>query len=302
MVGETQPLFIFLLMKKIFTLVLSLSGLFSAFSQEPNKEKEIDELIDELFMEDQIIDELSSSLSNLQFLYVSLTYNSDTYFSGRDIGIDQYNMSPQITYVNSNGIFASVSGIYYSEFDPKWDVTTVTLGYGKSFGKEKLFKYNTSYSRYFYSENIDIIYSNVLNAGLGIRNKKRNLGTQLTVDFLFGEEQSFQLASRSFVDFNLFKGKQSSVIFKPQLNVIAGKQTIELARIYTQEGQSLTEYTENDIFDLINTQIKLPLLYSTKSFDFELGYNINLPNPIGDESSLKNTGFFSVSLAYLIDL
>ena len=73
--------------------------------------------------------------------YNTNQYNSNTYFSGRDIDIDQFNVSPQITYVNSNGLFASVSGIYYSEFLPNWDVTTVTVGYGKNFGKKKLFKY-----------------------------------------------------------------------------------------------------------------------------------------------------------------
>ncbi|MFZ2283229.1 MAG: hypothetical protein WAV86_05090, partial [Lutibacter sp.] len=95
---------------------------------------------------------------------------------------------------------------------------------------------------------------------------------------------------------------KSSLKFKPQLNIVAGKQTIELSRIYNQDGQILTEYTENDVFDLINTQISLPMQFSTNSFDFEAGYNINFPNAIGDESNLKNTGFFNFSIGYLIDL
>jgi len=289
-------------MKKYITLLLWLSGLTFAYSQEPTKEKEIDDLIEELFMEDEVINELTASLKNSQFLYVSATYNSDTYFSGRDIAIDQYNIIPQITYAHSNGIFASLSGIYYSEFVPKWDVTTATVGFGKNIGKNKLFKYSVSYSKYFYANDLENIYTNTLNAGLGIRNKKRTLGTQLSGSFLFGEDQSFEIAFRSFVDFNLLKTKKNSLNFKPQLNIIAGKQTIELARIYNQDGQILTEYTENDVFDLINTQINLPLLFSTKSFDFEAGYNINFPNALGDESNLKNTGFFNLSVGYLIDL
>lgn len=289
-------------MKKYFTLLLWLSGQFFVYSQELTKEKEIDALIDELFMEDEVINELTASLSNSQFLYISAAYNSDTYFSGRDIGIDQYNITPQITYAHSNGIFASLSGIYYSEFEPNWDVTVATLGFGKSIGKKKLFKYTVSYSRYFYASDINNIYTNTFNVGLGIRNKKRNMGTQLSGSYLFGENQSFEIASRSFMDFNLLKTNKSRLKFKPQLNVIAGKQTIELARIVNQNGQLLTQYTENDIFDLINTQINLPLLYSTNSFDFEAGYNINFPNAIGDESNLKNTGFFNFSIGYLIDL
>jgi hypothetical protein len=149
---------------------------------------------------------------------------------------------------------------------------------------------------------LENIYTNTLNAGLGVRNKKRTIGTQLSGSYLFGENQSFEIASRSFVDVNLLKTNKSNLKFKPQLNIVAGKQTIELARIYNQDGQILTEYTENDVFDLINTQINLPLQFSTNSFDFEAGYNINFPNVIGDESNLKNTGFFNFSIGYLIDL
>jgi len=289
-------------MKNYLVLLLWLSGLFFAQAQELTKEKEINDLIEEFFMEDEVINELTASLKNSQFLYVSATYNSDTYFSGRDIGIDQYNITSQITYAHSNGIFASLSGIYYSEFVPKWDVTTATLGFAKNIGEKKLFKYSASYSRYFYGNDIDNIYTNTLNAGLGVRNKKRTIGTQLSGSYLFGEEQSFEIASRSFVDINLLKTKKTRLKFKPQLNIIAGKQTIELARIYNQDGQMLTEYKENDVFDLINTQINLPLQFSTNSFDFEAGYNINFPNALGDESNLKNTGFFNFSIGYLIDL
>jgi hypothetical protein len=289
-------------MKKYLTILVCLSGVFYGYSQELTKEKEIDALIDELFMVDEVINELTASYKNSQILYISTTYNSDTYFSGRDIDIDQYNIIPQITYAHSNGIFASLSGIYYSEFVPKWDVTTATVGFSKNIGKMKLFKYSVSYSKYFYANDIDNIYTNTLNAGLGVRNKKRTLGTQISGSYLFGEDQSFEIASRSFVEFNLLKTKKNSLNFKPQLNIVAGKQTIELARIYNQDGQMLTEYTENDVFDLINTQINLPLQFSTNSFDFEAGYNINFPNALGDESNLKNTGFFNISIGYLIDL
>lgn len=300
---QTQPLFnLYSPMKNYLTLLLWLSGLFFVHAQELTKEKEIDDLIDELFMEDEAINELTASLNNSQFLYISTTFNSDTYFSGRDIGIEQYNITPQITYAHTNGIFAGLSGIYYSEFVPKWDVTVATVGFGKNIGKKKLFKYAVSYSKYFYADNINNIYTNTFNIGLGIRNKKRNMGTQLSGSYLFGEDQSFEIASRSFVDFNLLQRHNSSLKFKPQLNIIAGKQTIELARIVNQSGQLLTEYVQNDVFDLINTQINLPLLYSTNSFDFEAGYNINFPNAIGDESNLKNTGFFNFSVGYLIDL
>lgn len=290
-------------MKKYLIPLFWLSGLFFVYAQqEPVNEKEIDNIIDELFKEDEFIDELITSISKFQFLYMTVNYNSDTYFSGRDIGIDQYNITPQITYVNSNGLFASVSGIYYSEFEPSWDVTTATLGYSKSFGKNNLFRYSTSYSKYFYANEANDIYGNTINLGLGVRNKKRTLGTQIIGTYLFGTEQSYQIASRSYVALNLYKDKKSTLRLWPQLNITAGKQTIELARVTVTNGELFTEYTQNDVFDLINTQLSIPLQYNINSFDFELGYNINLPNPIGDEISLDSTGYFNFSISYLLSL
>ena len=104
------------------------------------------------------------------------------------------------------------------------------------------------------------------------------------------------------MSFNLFKTTKSKLDFKPQLNLVAGKQTVELARTYLRLGQIVTEYTQNDGFSLINTQVSFPLEFSYNSFDLGVGYTINFPTPIGDETNLKNTNFFNVSLSYLFDL
>jgi hypothetical protein len=290
-------------MKKKLTLLLCLSVFYLSFSQETNpKENKTDALIDDLLEQNQIIDSFLASYSKYQFLYLTVNYNNDTYFSGRDIGIDQYNISPRITYLHYSGLYGSVSGIYYSEFDPKWDLTTATIGYGKSFGKKKTYRYSVSYSRYFYNNGIDNLFTNDISASIGIKNKKRTLGTSLSGSYLFGNDGSFQIASNSFVAFNLFKTAKIKLDFKPQINVVAGKQTVELARSYMLYGQLVTEYSENNVFSIINTQLNLPLEFSYNSFDVGVGYTINFPTAIGDESDLKNTGFFNVSMSYLFDL
>ncbi|PRZ23408.1 hypothetical protein [Flavobacterium granuli] len=290
-------------MKKFLVLLLCLSGVFLSFSQElPSKEQKTNDVIDDLFEKDQIIDEILASLTKYQFLYLSANYNNDTYFSGRDIGIKQYNINPKITYIHFSGIYANISGNYYSELKPKWDLTTASLGYGKSFGKKKAFKYYVSYSRYFYNNDLDNAFSNDVSIGIGIRNNKKTLGTQLSGSYLFGDEQSFQIASISYVTFKLLKTKNTQLDFKPQISIIAGDQTIELARSYVQNGQLITDITKNNVFSLINTQLSLPLEFNVNSFDFQLGYNINFPTAIGDEPKLKNTSFFNFSVAYLIAL
>lgn len=292
-------------MKKVFMTFLIVSGGLFSYSQEksnPDKDKEVDEIIDSLLEDDDILDELVDAYTNFRFIYLSVDYNSNTYFSGRDIGIDQYNIRPQITYMHSKGFIGSVSGIYYDEFVPKWDHTVATLGYGKSIGKKKILRLYTSYSRYFYSKGVDNPFENALTLTISIKNKQRTIGTQLSGNYLFGRDESFQISSISYGVFKLFKTKKSSLKLRPELSIVAGKQTFELAQTYILNGVITTDYLENDVFDLINTQINIPLEFSTHAFDFELGYNINLPSAIGTESNLSNTSFFNVSIAYLFDL
>jgi hypothetical protein len=287
-------------MKKYIAILFLIFPFLNIISQE--KEKEVDLILDELFNENQILDDMIASFSNFQFLYFSANFNSNTYFSGRDIGIDQFNVSPQITYINSNGIFVGLSGVYYSEFIPNWDVTIATLGFGKNFGKDKKFNYSISYAKYFYANDDSSIYSNTLTGLFGIQNKNRTLGTKFTTSLLFGDDTSFEISSRSYVAFNLYNDTKTRLKFKPQLNIIAGKQTLELARILEQNGELITDYEINTVFDLINTQLNFPLILSTNSFDFELGYSVNFPNALGDESNLKSTGFLNFSIGYLLNL
>jgi hypothetical protein len=286
-----------------FALILCFFGCVTVFSQETTtKEKETDDLIDSLFEQNQMLDELIDSMSKYQFLYVTLNYNNATYFSGRDLGINQFNLNPRVTYLHHSGIFASVSGIYYQKFDPKWDLTITSLGYGKSFGENKAFRFTTSYSRYFYNNSFANSFTNDLTLGIGVKNKKRTLGTTLSGTYLFGNDKSFQITSISFATIKLYKTSKLNLDFKPQLSFIGGKQTVELARTITRFGQTFTTYEQNNVVSLFNTQLSLPIQFNTNFFDIELGYNVNFPTAIGDETNLKNTNFFNVTMSYLFDL
>ena len=298
-------------MTKAFTLALFFFGTFLNFAQEPPQKKtDIDQHLDEFLMEDESLDVFFASLTNYNLIYLSVNYNSDTYFSGRDIDVDQFNIVPQITYMHSKGFYASISGIYYSEFEPNWDVTTLTAGYGHGIGKKKLWRYYASYSQYFYSNNIDNLYNSTVNAGVGISNKKRSLGTQLSLAYYFGDEITYQLVSRSYVSLKLLKNKKHYLRFRPQFSIVTGTQIVDLSGgsiqkfLLTKEEAPLEDNTllEDNVFGLINIQFNIPLQYSIGSFDLELGFNYNVPSELGDETDLKNTSFFNLGVAYLIAL
>jgi len=288
-------------MKKIFFLLILIYSV-QLFSQDIiEEENETDFIIGKLLEEEETLDEFIKAITNFQFLYFSVDYNNKTYFSGRDIDLDQFNIAPQVSYMNSNGFFAGISGIYYSEFVPKFDYVALNIGFGRNFGKQKNFRWSSSYTRYFYSPGVDNPFKNTFTASFGLKNKKKNFGGQVSGTYLFGDEDSFQFITSSFASINLYTSENNSLKLRPQVNILVGKQIVELSRNITIGNQTITQYIQNDEIGLINTQLNIPLQLNIKNYDFELGYTINLPSELAGESNLNITSFVNFSIAYFLD-
>jgi hypothetical protein len=287
---------------KVFGLLLfSIATSFCTYSQEENLE-DLDGLIDELFFNNQqFLDELIESDFSFNFLYTSVSYNSNTFFSGRDSGTDQFNIIPQVSYYHSSGFNASISGVYYQNFDPNWDFSSVSLGYFKTLGKNKNFLYNIDYTKFFYTDDFDD-FTNSLTLSLGVRNKKRTLGTTVSASYLFGSDESYQIVSNSYLNFTLKRTPNFALRLRPTVNFIIAKQSMAVEKVVFIDQQIVAEIVNFNIIDLLNTQLSFPLSLSTKSWDFEFGYNFNLPNSVLKESSIPTSSYFSFSIGHLFDL
>jgi len=282
-------------------LLFSIATSFCSYAQEENLD-DIDGLIDELFFYDQqFLDELIEGGLTYNFLYTSVSYNTNTFFSGRDSGTDQFNIIPQVSYYHSSGFNASISGIYYQNFAPAWDFTSVSVGYFNTIGKQKNFNYNLGYTHFFYSDDFDD-FTNSIDLSVGIRNIKRTLGTTLAASYLFGTNTSLQLVSNSFLNINLKRTSNLALRFRPNISFIIADQTYTFSSLIRSPLGPRIVTVVQEVFDLLNTQLSFPLSLSTKSWDFEVGYHLNLPNAVSNESNLSNTNFFSFSVGYLLDL
>jgi hypothetical protein len=282
-------------------LLFSIATSFCSYAQEENLD-DIDGLIDELFFYDQqFLDELIEGGLTYNFLYTSVSYNTNTFFSGRDSGTDQFNIIPQVSYYHSSGFNASISGIYYQNFAPAWDFTSVSVGYFNTIGKQKNFNYNLGYTHFFYSDDFDD-FTNSIDLSVGIRNIKRTLGTTLAASYLFGTDTSLQLVSNSFLNINLKRTSNLALRFRPNISFIIADQTYTFSSLIRSPLGPRIVTVVQEVFDLLNTQLSFPLSLSTKSWDFEVGYHLNLPNAVSNESNLSNTNFFSFSVGYLLDL
>ncbi|PQJ80912.1 hypothetical protein BTO18_05190 [Polaribacter porphyrae] len=141
-----------------------------------------------------------------------------------------------------------------------------------------------------------------MDLNLGVRNKKRTLGTTLAFSYLFGSDESYQIVSNSFASINLKRTSNLALRLRPNISFVIADQNITFVRpVRTPTGPQLRVFTQ-DVFDLLNTQLSIPISLSTNSWDFELGYNLNLPKALPNETDLSTTGFFNFSVGYMFDL
>ncbi len=267
----------------------------------------VDSLLDDLFFGDEELTGLFTEKKNYQFLYWRANYDSRTFFAGREIGSNQYNLSGQMYYLNSNGIFAGVSGAWYSQLDPGYRTTILTLGFGKGLKKAKFFRYRLAYDYYLFNNDdpdFDPLYTSSLTAGITLKSK--SLGTRFNSTFLLGKEVSTQLSWNTYAYLNLVKlGKYDKIRLEPQVLFYFGTESAEfLLNEVLIDPLTNIEYTSyyKDVFGLMNVQLQLPLNITLKNFDFEAAWIYNLPRTMGDGMSYPENSFFRVSIGYILSL
>ena len=281
------------------------------FSQEnEGDDLEIDEIIDNVISidENDLIDILEA-LNKYQILFTSVDFNNKTYFLGRDLGLDQFNMSAQLMYESSNGIFIGISGNYYDKFDPKWDLTVLTAGYGKGFGQNETLRAELGYSRYLFSDPSSNDFDNSLDLSLHVSTKNDVLGATLNTSYLFGKKTGFQSSLSLYGDIRLVdlnKKKGAKITFGPDLSFIFGSENIDTSRI---DNLGL-DFPRIDLivgsfekFALRNVQLQLPVVFEFTNFHIEAGYNINFPSAFDFERRAPDTtSFFNLGLSYIFTL
>ena len=281
-------------------LLFTIATSFVSYAQEKIDDETLDGLLDELFFKDkELVDDLMNAINEYDLLYTDVTYNSNTFFAGRDSGSDQFNIIPQVSYYSSSGFNASVTGIYYQNQNPNWDFVSLTAGYANAIDKKKNVHYNVGYSRFFYSDGWDA-FNNSIDALFGVRNSTRTFGGIVAASYLFGTDKSFQISSRLYGNITLTRTATSALRFRPQLGILIAERSLEF--IIPPRNGNPPRLVTTEEFSLLNTQLGLPISYTTGTWDIELSWNVNFPSPIEREGSLKNTHFFGLSVGYLLDL
>ncbi|MFY0652501.1 MAG: hypothetical protein JXQ96_10730 [Cyclobacteriaceae bacterium] len=269
----------------------------------------VDSLLDEILFEDESLIDLlkAESKKKYQFLYFNTGYDGQSTFAGRDLGLDQFSITSQALYFNSSGFNARVYGVWYSQFNPKYNLTGLSLGYSIYPDKKKKWRLRAAYDRYFFADSESSNISNSLSFSSTYKLNKQ-IRTSVNSSFLIGNEVIPQFSWSTYGSFKLYKKSYLKYIsFDPGISVFFSSESLVTQyEQFNRRTRSFTTYEEEEkSFGAMNTRISLPISVNLNNWDFELGYNYMLPSsPLGGTSSesLSNTGFISFSIGYLLDL
>lgn len=246
-------------------------------------------------------------------LAVRMNYNSNVLSTGRTLGIDQFGLSPGVSFYHTSGLYADVSSFWSNDFDPKYYLTILSVGYSHLFSSK--FSLTGNYDRYFYNLPDDYVpYANGLTISPVLDLKY--LTIQCDYTYYFGEMDANRIMPS--VAINLSKKKLfglDKVSFNPAIYLLFGDQSFteilipstrqEWIQAYIRMRQGLTWYTTNTYteFGLMNYSFSFPLNIQYKKFNLYVSYVYSVPKALPSETLLlPETGFVSAGLTYLINL
>lgn len=284
-------------MKKLIVIAFLMSGI-TAFGQTDK----IDSLLNDLVYNDSDPLIMPEKPVKFDFLYVGANYSSNSFYAGREIGSDMFNVSGNIFYYNSNGLFIGASGSWFDQLTPSYSNTTLSAGFSKSLDKKKLFTFRTSYSRFiYYKPDSGSYYPYENNFNLGLSFRKNWISVRVGGNLLFGEESRVNFSTALYSRFTIVKlGKYNKIYTAPEVSAFFTTETVSTTKSNSLNADQTTDY--EDVFGLLNTQIYVPLGLSVGNFDFEFSYSLNLPLTQDANISYPAKNYYSVSIGYMLPI
>ena len=298
-------------MKKITAIVFFVITAFSLSAQNqkiPDKlyEARLDSLVEDLIFGDDELRSLFGLKDNFHFLYMRTGYDSRTFYAGREIGDQMYNMSGQLYYFHSTGLFAGVTGAWYGQLDPAYRITVFNLGYSQGLKKKKFFRYRASFDYLMYHNtepDFDPTYTSGLNFGTTF--KVKPFGARLDASFLLGKEVGTNFSADLFSQITLVKlNKYNKIRFEPELSFYFGSETAEYERNNMLDdvvSEPVDTYYQ-DVFGLMNIQLDLPILLTFKGLDMEFSWTHHFPHSLDPGLAYPRNSFFNLSIGYIFNL
>ena len=170
-----------------------------------------------------LIDNLLSYEPVRSTVNVRVGYNGQVTTAGRDLGVNQYGLSPGASYYHKSGLYADLTAYWNSELDPKYHLTVATLGYLGIINSA--WSYNISYDHSFFN-GVESSITNSFSGGLSWT--KKHISTNINYSYWFGKETAHRLIPSVSGYFTIRPGGSfiSRIVIMPTASVMLGNQSI----------------------------------------------------------------------------
>ena len=162
---------------------------------------------------DRQLDENEYEALHSTRLVVSAGYASDVVYRGRDAGIQQYSLSPQIAFIHRSGLFAQLAAAWLDHSPTRWDQKSIGAGY--EFVAGGLFSGSFSYTHYWFSDSSNQEKSQLTNSLDGdLFFRTRFVTIELSPSLAFATESEFTTTmalSHEFETMSPFRGSILSI-------------------------------------------------------------------------------------------
>lgn len=239
-------------------------------------------------------------------------YNSNVLSAGRTLGIENFGLSPGVSYYHRSGFYADMTGYWSADFDPAYYLTVASVGYMLDFSKH--FSVIGGYDHYFYSVNSDdeyIPYTNTLSI-TPILDFKPFIFS-FNYSFYFGDAYANRLMPGVGVTLET-KNKLgfNRIAITPSFYALWGDETIieisypdtwrEIIR-RLRRGELWYDFHEKRVFGIMNYTFSAPVSLSFKKWYLTFTYNYSIPKALpGEPDTLEESSFLSASVSYYLNI
>lgn len=246
-------------------------------------------------------------------LHIRLMYNSNVLAAGRTLGIQQFGLSPGITYYHKSGFFADVTPYWSRNFSPNYYLTIFSAGYLRTLTRH--ISVMAGYDRYEYRFDESFTpYRNSLNFTANA--DFTLLSVQVSYNYFFGDEHVHRIIpSATLVLEKKFFSGLDKVSFQPGISVLFGDAVITevlfprtlaewiAARIRMRNGQPWYFINTYRVFGIMNYAFLFPLSVQVGRFTGTISYMYNIPQALpGEVLDISESGFMMAGLMYRLNL
>lgn len=242
-----------------------------------------------------------------------LMYNSNVMAAGRTLGIDQFGLSPGITYYHHSGLYADLTGYWSRDFEPNYYLTVLSAGYVHTFGKR--FLGMASYDRYEYRFDESFTpFKNALSVSGSFDFKWLTIQTDYS--YFFGDQKVHRITqsvSGRLEKENIWKFDKIS--FTPGVFILLGDAVVSelilpqtrsewiVAWLRIRNGNPWYTVRTYRVFGVMNYAFLAPLVIQKKRLTLTLSYLYNIPRALpGEILMLSESGFIMAGLSYRLPL